>query len=170
MKKFYIGVCMCILLAMTGCDNQNDMNTELEKADSVETVQEELGTVVLNGIENASKMTVYKTNEQNGKIYELTNTEVNDFLNIVEDIHVIEKNADTSSAFNDKITIKVYSEDDYGWTEICALSEADGNVYMAKGWNDDGEYIYYKMRSDKLSDWLENIKASAENYIPSTAW
>ena len=169
MKKLFWGLCFGTLLILGGCKVDNGISN-LENASGADVVQQEIGSVVLAGSEEARSMTAYVTNQKNAEVYTLSNAEVQNFVSMVKDVHVMEKNADTADAFKNKITLNVYRESEYGYDEICSFAEADGDLYMVKGWNEEGEFIYYKLRSEKLSEWIASLKKATSSIINEEEW
>lgn len=169
MKKILYGLCIGVIcFSLTGCGSKNDKT--LEKASSAESLQEEVNNAVISGLQASTHAVAYVTSEKNAEMYELSNKEISEIIGMQEDIHVMEKSADSSEAHKANVTITFYLDSDYGYDELYTMYESGGCLYLDKGWNDDGEFIYYKLRSDKLTEWINLLKESASGTIDKEAW
>lgn len=168
MEKYLLEL-LVVVLVITGCGKTEGFS-KLEKVNEEEYANEDDIKYIISDITMADVMTAYITDQTNSKVYEFSNEEVKDFIALMEDIHIIKKSADSSEAFLNKITLKIFKESEYGYDEIYTFAEADGILYLAEGWNESGEYVYYKLRSDKLLQWIDQVKESASLKIEREAW
>lgn len=166
MKKIVFGLFIGALLILAGCEK----HAKLEDSLNAESVQAEINNTVLSELVNTTHVIAYAADEENASVYILTAEEVNELIDMQKDFYIMEKTSESSKAYDKNIIIEVFKNSASGYDGMYVFSEAGGELFLDKGWNNEGQFVYYKLRSEKLTKWIKMLQKNAEPAINKEAW
>lgn len=165
MKKIILLIGAITILSLTGCNSSG----KLETAENAESLQQEVDSSFLFQLVKAEHGIAYTADGESSN-YIISDELIQELCDNCENIQISEQEREKGSEINAKVMIEIYEKSESGYDILFTFFVHNNNLYIDKGWNDNGNRVYQKLRSDKLTEWLNQLQEESADVIEKEQW